>query len=151
MLMKSARVVLAENLAHLMAQSADLRSSRQLSKRSRVAQTTISNWLRVAEMPALAPQLSALEAVARVFGITVGELLTERGQDGDRDEIVRLRAELAAARSQAVRASQQLYELAAALGGCEDDSAPKRRPFVDPAVAASEDYLLSGVPFKRGK
>ncbi|MGC5808642.1 helix-turn-helix domain-containing protein [Ralstonia pseudosolanacearum] len=143
--MKSARLVLAENLARFMALSADLNSANLLSKKAKVAQTTISNWLRVEEMPLLAPQLSALESVARALGVTVGDLLTEAGQDRDRDEVVRLRVELAASRSRAERVSLQLYELAALLG---DDGAavPKRVAFSDPDMASPDDYLLSGSP-----
>ena len=143
--MKTTRVVLAENLAQLMAQSADLRSANQLAKRSRVGQTTISNWLRVDDMPALAPRLSALEAVARAFGITVGELLTERGQNDERDGIARLRSELGVTRASAVRISHQLYELAAQLGSeLLEQRSSMRRPFSDPVAAGPEDYLLSG-------
>ncbi|MCF1444476.1 XRE family transcriptional regulator [Ralstonia nicotianae] len=146
--MKSARLVLAENLARFMALSADLNSANLLSKKAKVAQTTISNWLRVEEMPSLAPQLSALESVARALGVTVGDLLTEAGQDRDRDEVVRLRVELAASRSRAERVSLQLYELAALLGddGADGAAAPKRVAFSDPDMASPDDYLLAGGP-----
>lgn len=143
--MKPARLVLAENLARFMALSDGLNSANQLSKRSKVAQTTISNWLRVDQMPSLAPQLSALEAVARALGVTVGVLLTEQGLGDDRSEVARLRAELAASRSLAERASRQLYELAALLGD-DGAAAPKHRKFSDPAIASPEDYLLTGAP-----
>lgn len=150
MLMKPTREVLAENLSRLMAQSVDLRSATQLARRSRVAQTTISNWLRVEEMPVLAPRLSALEAVARAFGISVGDLLTEHGNDEQRDDVAQLRAELAESRARAVKVSQQLYELAAQLGSDECPAPAKRRPFSDPVAAGPEDYLLSGGLLRSG-
>ncbi|MHA6885703.1 helix-turn-helix domain-containing protein [Ralstonia pseudosolanacearum] len=143
MLMKSARVLLANNLARLMAQSTNLRSARQLALRARVAQTTISNWLRIDRAPTLAPQLSALEAVARAFGISVGELLSEPEND---ELVVRLRSELEASRAHAYRVSRMLYELAALLESGDAAVEPAAREFRDPGSAELGDYLLSGAP-----
>ncbi|MBB6581639.1 helix-turn-helix transcriptional regulator [Ralstonia solanacearum] len=143
MLMKSARVLLAENLARLMAQSTNLRSARQLALRARVAQTTISNWLRIDRAPTLAPQLSALEAVAKAFGISVGELLSEPVND---ELVVRLRSELQASRAHASRVSRMLYELAALLESGDAAVEPAARDFNDPSSTELQDYLLSGAP-----
>ncbi|MHA6847298.1 helix-turn-helix domain-containing protein [Ralstonia syzygii] len=149
MLMKSARELLAENLARLMAQSTNLRSARQLAARARVGQTTISNWLRVDRAPTLAPQLNALESVARAFGITVGELLSEhRNRKDDAMTARELLVELRASREHAARVSRMLYDIAAELGagGAGAAGESSARGFRDPASAQPEDYLLSGAP-----
>lgn len=147
MLMKSARELLAENLARLMAQSTNLRSARQLAARARVGQTTISNWLRVDRAPTLAPQLNALESVARAFGITVGELLSEhRNRKDDAMTARELLVELRASREHAARVSRMLYDIAAELSPGGAAGEPSVKGFRDPALAQPEDYLLSGAP-----
>lgn len=73
---KPARVILAENLASLMAASSNVRSQNQLAKKSGIGQTTISKWLR-SDMDVW-PRLDAIEEVADALGITVAELLTDQ-------------------------------------------------------------------------
>lgn len=73
--MKPAKTILAENLKRLMEESRDLPSQNAAGKRSGVGQTTIGNWLRE-EIEG--PRLDQVELVARAYGITVAEMLTER-------------------------------------------------------------------------
>ncbi len=65
---------LARNLARLMAVSEDMRTQMALAKRSGVAQTTISNYLRPSSYDG-APQLDKIEALAKVFGLEAWHLI----------------------------------------------------------------------------
>lgn len=64
---------LARNLAKLMETSADLQSQNALAKRSKVAQTTISNYLKGDYRGA--PQLDKVAKLAKAFGIEAWRLL----------------------------------------------------------------------------
>jgi len=65
---------LASNLARLMAVSEDLKTQMALAKRSGVAQTTISNYLRPASYEG-APQLDKIEKLAKAFGLEAWHLI----------------------------------------------------------------------------
>lgn len=67
---------LAHNLRRLLALGADFNlptSQAELSRRSGIAQTSISNWLDPAR--GIAPSLDKLQPIARVYGIEVWQLL----------------------------------------------------------------------------
>lgn len=72
--MDSLPAILAINLQKAMALSSDLRTQMALSKRSKVAQTTISNYLRPGSYKG-APQLDKVERLARAFGLEAWQLL----------------------------------------------------------------------------
>lgn len=74
--MKNARDILSDNLTFLMSNSAGLKSQNALSKRSKVGQTTISNYLRP-DSAVQSASFDVLEKLAKTFGITVAQLLTE--------------------------------------------------------------------------
>lgn len=65
---------LAQNLARLMAVSEDLRTQTALAKRSKVAQTTISNYLRPTSYRG-SPNLEQIGKLARAFGLEPWHLL----------------------------------------------------------------------------
>lgn len=83
--MNDIREILADNLIELMRVSADCKSQNALAKRSqkqgsgsKVGQTTIGNILRAKEDKSLPfPKLDTIENLARIFGISVGALLTK--------------------------------------------------------------------------
>lgn len=65
---------LARNLSKLMAASEDLRSQSALSRRSKVAQTTISNYLAPDSYTG-SPSLDKIAALARAFGLEAWHLI----------------------------------------------------------------------------
>lgn len=72
---KSSKLILAENLKRLMDGHPFLGTQQALAKRSGVAQGTISHMLNV-DYPSW-PKLDSVEMVAKAFGITANELLSE--------------------------------------------------------------------------
>jgi len=72
--MEDIKQILAKNLGKLMKASADLRSQNALAKRSKVAQTTISNYLRPSSYVG-APQLDKIAKLARAYGLDAWQLL----------------------------------------------------------------------------
>lgn len=72
--MDSIKHDLATNLARLMRVSEDLRTQMALAKRSGVAQTTISNYLRPSSYEG-APQLDKIESLAKAFGLEAWHLI----------------------------------------------------------------------------
>ena len=65
---------LAINLQHLMEESADLKSQNALAKRSKVAQTTIGNYLRHDSYNGY-PSMDKVEKLAKAFGLDAWVLL----------------------------------------------------------------------------
>lgn len=65
---------LARNLAKLMAASEDLRSQSALARRSKVAQTTISNYLAPSSYKG-SPSLDKIAALAHAFGLEAWHLI----------------------------------------------------------------------------
>ena len=76
---KSSKLLLAENLRALMDRHPLLNTQQALAKRSGVAQGTISHMLNV-DYPSW-PKLDSIEMVARAFGITANELISESISD----------------------------------------------------------------------
>lgn len=76
---KSSKLLLAENLRALMDGHPLLNTQQALAKRSGVAQGTISHMLNV-DYPSW-PKLDSIEMVARAFGITANELISESISD----------------------------------------------------------------------
>lgn len=72
---KSSKLILAENLRRLMDGHPFLSTQQALAKRSGVAQGTISHMLNV-DYPSW-PKLDSVEMVAKAFGITAHELISE--------------------------------------------------------------------------
>lgn len=82
--MNDIRDILADNLISLMNRSADKKSQNALAKSSaklgdgKIGQTTIGNILRAKTDKSLPfPKLDTLDNLAKMFGITVAQLLTE--------------------------------------------------------------------------
>lgn len=75
--MKHASQILACNILALFEESS--RSAKEVGQSSGVGQTTISGWIRKAREsdPNFNPRVDQLEALARTFGHTVGDLFTE--------------------------------------------------------------------------
>jgi transcriptional regulator with XRE-family HTH domain len=71
--MDDIRQRVADNLAKLMELSADCKSANALAKRSKVAQTTISNYLDPSRYKGY-PTLSNMEKLAHCFGVEVWRL-----------------------------------------------------------------------------
>lgn len=71
--MEDLREILAANLAKAMDLSPDLKSQSALAKRSKVAQTTIGNY--VSKKYAGSPSLVKVQRLARAFGLETWQLL----------------------------------------------------------------------------
>ena len=65
---------LAVNLQHLMEKSSDLKSQNALAKRSKVAQTTIGNYLRPDSYTGY-PAMDKVDKLARAFGLDAWVLI----------------------------------------------------------------------------
>jgi transcriptional regulator with XRE-family HTH domain len=72
--MDDLKEILANNLAKLMELSADVKSQNALAKRSKVAQTTIGNYLNPSSYKGY-PQLGKVEQLANAFGLCAWNLL----------------------------------------------------------------------------
>lgn len=72
--MDDLKEILANNLAKLMDLSADVKSQNALARRSKVAQTTIGNYLNPASYKGY-PQLGKVEMLAKAFGLEAWNLL----------------------------------------------------------------------------
>lgn len=68
------RETVAKNLQALMEKSEDCKTQPALAKRSKVAQRTISNYLRPEEHETW-PQLDKLQKIANCFGLETWQLL----------------------------------------------------------------------------
>ncbi len=71
--MDNIRELLAKNLKKLMELSADCKSQNSLSKRSKVAQTTIGNYLNITYVGY--PNLEKVEMLAHSFGLEAWQLI----------------------------------------------------------------------------
>lgn len=71
--MDNIREILASNLSKLMEMSIDCKSQNALAKRSKVAQTTIGNYLSINYVGY--PNLEKVEMLARCFGLEAWNLL----------------------------------------------------------------------------
>ncbi|API74683.1 helix-turn-helix domain-containing protein [Ralstonia pseudosolanacearum] len=152
---KPARVILAENLASLMAASSNVRSQNQLAKKSGIGQTTISKWLR-SDMDVW-PRLDAIEEVADALGITVAELLTDqdarpKGNAGNAaidDAYSRLCEDVATTRARDLQIAQGLAQLVDELRARARSSV--QNAMNTPNPTPDSDYFLSGGPPARKK
>ena len=72
--MDDVKANLAANLARLMKMSADLQSQNALARRSKVAQTTIGNYL-APDTYRGAPSLAMVAKLARAFGLEAWQLI----------------------------------------------------------------------------
>lgn len=72
--MDEIKAALAKNLSRLMEMSADLKSQTALAKRSKVAQTTIGNYLKP-ESYIGAPNLEKVAQLAKAFGLEAWQLI----------------------------------------------------------------------------
>lgn len=72
------RVVLANNLAKLMAQSVDLNTQEKVAKRAAVSQTSVSQMLRPNNPTAKSPKLDQVEKIAGAFGLGTWQLLLDQ-------------------------------------------------------------------------
>lgn len=72
--MDDLKETLAANLRRLMDLSPDLKSQAAVAKRSKVAQTTISNYLRPGSYKG-APSLDNIHRLARAYGLEAWQLL----------------------------------------------------------------------------
>ncbi|CBJ37875.1 conserved protein of unknown function [Ralstonia solanacearum CMR15] len=149
---KPARVILAENLASLMAASSNVRSQNQLAKKSGIGQTTISKWLR-SDMDVW-PRLDAIEEVADALGITVAELLTDqdarpKGNAAIDDAYSRLCEDVATTRARDLQIAQGLAQLVDELRARARSSV--QNAMNTPNPTPDSDYFLSGGPPARKK
>ena len=92
--MNDIRDILADNLTYLMGKSMDkksqnalAKSSKKLGDKGKVGQTTIGNVIRSKDDKSLPfPKLDTLDSLAKLFDITVADLLTENLNRGQRSE-----------------------------------------------------------------